>query len=158
VRKVRGQVCPDYHQFLLVDEGAPALPPVSESSEAWTRRFELGRGVLGIDVFDDRVVPFEVQVHESEPELDLEPWDHAIECSLELATGRLGVRSIHTLPRVVLEVAPGAYRVRALYGRLDQWEGEGPDKKTREHYLFLLWPSGPAEPRVLKQWHGERNA
>jgi hypothetical protein len=158
VQKVRGQVCPDYYQFLLVDEGAPAHPPVSESPTTWTRRFELGRGVLGIDVFDDRVVPFEVQVHESEPELDLDPWDHAVECGLELATGRLGVRSIHMLPRVVLEVAPGVYRDRALYGRLNQWEGEGPEKKSREHHLFLLWPSGPAEPRVLKQWHGERNA
>ena len=62
------------------------------------------------------------------------------------------------LPRMVAHVPPGVYQVRALYGRLDQWEGEGPDMKTREHYLFLLWPGGPTEPRVLKQWAGGRNA
>jgi hypothetical protein len=158
VRKVRGEVCPDYHQFLLVDEGAPSLPPEDESLTAWTRRFTAGRGVLGIDVFDNRVVPFEVQVHDSEPELNLDSWDHAIECSLELVSGRLGVRSMLTPPRVVLEVPPGVYRVRALYGKLDQWAGEGSAKKTREHYLFELWPVGITEPRVLKQWGGARNA
>jgi hypothetical protein len=114
--------------------------------------------VLGVDVFDNRVVPFEVQIHDSEPELDLGPWDHVIECSLELTSGRLGVRSTHTLPRVVLVVPPGVYRARALYGRLDQWKGQGPTKKTREHYLFVLWPAEPAEPCVLKQWQGARNA
>jgi len=53
---------------------------------------------------------------------------------------------------------PGVYRVRALYGQLDQWEGEGEARKTLEHYRFILWPGEPTEPRVLKQWGGARNA
>jgi hypothetical protein len=158
VRRVYGKVCPDYHQFLLVDDGTGRHPPEDDSPAAWTRRFNVGPGVLAIDVFDNRVVPFEVQIHYSEPSLDLDPWDHAIECSLELPSGRLGVRSIHMLPCVVLEVPPGIYQVRALYGRLDQWEGERTDRKTCEHYLFMLWPGDSVEPRVLKQWSGARNA
>ena len=58
-------------------------------------------------------VAVEVEIHDAEPEYNLDEWDHIAEASLHLPTGYLEVHECTGGPVAEFEIAPGWYRVRS---------------------------------------------
>jgi len=90
-----------------------------------------------------------IEVWDEEPPLDLDEWDHVVEASLEVHSGRIGLEGVEGPGDLQpLEVDAGAYRVRSAAAGLD----EADEMDGGDRYPVQLWPSPSAEPEVLRWW------
>jgi hypothetical protein len=138
------------HQFYLEDDGAGG-----DSGEVWNgsaleNHFSAVPGLVAIGTGTQNRVPVAIEVWDGEPALDLEAHDHVGETSLELGSGTLLVSECQGDPRLAeLTVAPGWYRVRIAFDRLDTSDEED----YKDSYRCQLWPAAQTQDRVLK-WFG----
>ncbi len=144
----------DYFQFYLQDEAARGDLSQSWTADATERLLAVAPGTVGVGAVRNMHVPVLVEVHEVEPPLELEQWDHITECSLEVSTGRIVVAGctdyFPDAARVV--VPPGVYRARVSYGGLYTLSKDGMHGDDR--YRVQLWLGASVEPRVLKRKAG----
>jgi len=140
----------DYHQFYLWDSAMnPAVPEYSEDDIA--RRIKVGLHVVVIQPERSMVVPVEVEIHDCEPLVNLEEWDHVAEASLHLPSGNLQIHECTGGPVADFGVEPGWYRVRSMHGGLDTIAYAGVDGDDDDYYRVAIWPAKPSEVVVLKQ-------
>ncbi|WP_171098901.1 hypothetical protein [Ruegeria sp. HKCCD7255] len=142
----------DFFQFLVQDEWSAGV-----DGDLWTEDAMRARLARGVDAFAVRTarnmhVPVEVLVNNKPPKLDLSSWDHVVELSIDLPSGRLVVAGCSDyLPeaeRLVLD--KGHYQARVLYSNLDSVYSDGLDGDDR--YRVELW-KGDAKPlKVLKEF------
>ena len=141
----------DYHQFYIQDEAA-----THDLSGAWTeetvdRLLATAPGAVGIGTVRNMDVPVSVQLLEHEPRDDSSRWDHVVEASLDVASGRIVIAgcSDYFPDARRIDVPPGTYRVRVSYGALDTLSEDGLDGD--DHYRLQLWPATSTDVRVLKR-------
>jgi hypothetical protein len=145
----------DYHQFYLWDGGVNPTAPTDYTDEDVKRLVKVAPNVVVIQPVRDFTVPVELEVHESDPGVDLESWDHVAECSIDLPSGHLHVEECTGAAVFSVELEPGTYRVRALFSGLDSLSDDGFDGNDR--YRVVLWP-GPSVPlSVARQWPGPKS-
>lgn len=154
--KKAGTVAADYGQFYVYD----AREGLSDPRRLQTvDRESLGRG-LGVArtfmaVFTSRQagdVPVEVETLETKSSPDLDAWDHVVEGSIEVPSGRLVIGSWDdTGPTLDVTVTPGSCRVRVLAHGLGETDDPG---EERDAYTLEVWTEPPSPPAVLKAWAG----
>ena len=149
----RFELLADYSQFYLQDDEQQ----LGNLSEAWTeeavdRLLAVAPGVVGIGTVRSMRVAATVEVHETEPEADLQAWDHIAECDLEVKTGRIVVAGCtdYFPDAARIAVRPGLYRARASYGGLGSVSEDG--LEGDDHYRVQLWPAPtPGGVRLIKR-------
>lgn len=143
----------DYHMMYLCDDELAPFMPEDVTKEDIYFRLRAEAHIMVVHTRRSSTVPVVVEVHTSEPTLDLLLWDHVTECTLEVPSGRLILAGttdyLPDSPRVALP-RPGSYRVRVLRGALDSLRNYGLDGD--DHYVFALWSAPYAESRVVKQY------
>lgn len=151
MRSLKFELFADYFKFYLQDEAANGDLSDSWSDEAVARLLVVAPGIVGIGTVRNMIVPVLLEIHDQEPALDLSDWDQVVECGLEAGSGRIIVAgSMDYLPDAArVELAAGAYRVRASYGALDSLSADGLD--GADHYRVQLWPGAPVAPSIVKQ-------
>lgn len=151
MRRFEYDLFADYFQFYLQDESVEGDLADFWTKEAVTRLFTTAPGVIGISTVRNMEVPVTVEVFESEPASDFESWDHVIECTLDVPSGRIVIAgSTDYFPEAArIDVAAGVYRVRVSYGLLDTLSADGLDGE--DHYRVQLWQAEKIAPCVLKQ-------
>jgi hypothetical protein len=144
------EVFADYHQFYLWD---PAMNPMASEDYNETdtqRRIKTGPHVVVIQPERDMLVPVTIELHDSEPVLHSDEWDHVAEASLDLPSGNLQIHECTGGVVADFKVAPGWYRVRSMHGGFDTIADVGTDGD--DYYKVALWPADPADVVVVKQW------
>jgi hypothetical protein len=145
-----GTIFADYNQFYLWDRGCAPEAPVDYTDEDVRRRVKAGDHVVVIQPERNFTVPVAIEVHDCEPSLAEENWDHIAEASLHVPSGDLQVHECTGGVVADFKVAPGWYRVRSLHANLGSVDGiEGQD-----HYLVLAWPALYGPFVVRKQFAG----
>ena len=146
------EVFADYHQFYLWDRATNPLAPTDYTDQDVQNMVKVAPGVVVIQPVRNMTVPVNLEVHETEPECDATEWDHVVECSLDLPTGKLQVHECTGGPVLDLDLDPGSYRVRALFAGLSTLSPDGLDGE--DEYTVALWKGLPTSLRVVKQWSG----
>lgn len=140
----------DYHQFYIQDESADGDLSDAWSQEAEQRLLAVAPGVVGIGTARNVEVPVALELLEHEPPLEQENYDHIVECSLLVESGRIVIAGctdyFPDAPR--LQASPGTYRVRACYSGLGSISEDG--SEGSDSYLLQLWEAPSIEPTVLK--------
>jgi hypothetical protein len=99
-------------------------------------------------------VPLRVEGWGGRPPLDLDAWDHVVEFSLPVHSGKLALAS-GGIDGVTVGIAPGAYRARWSGRNLSAaatWES---DENAPDIYRLQLWPGPASAPRSeIKRWAG----
>lgn len=141
----------DYFQFYIQDEPADGDLSNAWSDEAVARLLAVAPGVVGIGTVRNMDVPVSVEFFSKEPTAALAQWDHVVECSLSVQSGRIVVAGCtdYFPDAARIEVAPGTYRVRVCYAGLHSLSPGGLDGDDR--YRLELWQASAIEPTVLKQ-------
>ena len=140
----------DEFQFHLRDEGAAYVFPPEWPEAVQADRVYPAPGSLGVLAAKNWFVPVAIEVVEQEPELDPEAWDHIVEATLALPSGRLvlagGPGPGRDQPPV--DLPAGTWRTLILMGNLDRTavEAVGDD-----YYKVVLWP-GDGPLVVRKRW------
>jgi hypothetical protein len=138
-----------YHQFYLEDEGVAALAPVDWTDEDVERHMKVADNIIVICPVVEDTVSAVVEVHESEPLYEAGDWDHIVEGSLDLPSGRLTVLEWPDRPVAKFSLAPGCYRVRAFFGNLRSVLSD--EEASADYYKVVLWPAPFADLHVVKQ-------
>lgn len=97
-------------------------------------------------------VPFYIEVLREQPKIDLKPWDHVNECSIEISSGLQISGDFDTEGEMLrIDLKKGIYGAIVCYKDLGtiSWDGiEGDDS-----YRVFMWPTEESiSKRVLKQW------
>ncbi len=141
----------DYFQIYLQDEHAKGNLSDAWTEEAVENLLATVSGAIGVGTVRNVEVPVTIEVCDTEPTLDLAPWDHVVESHIDIPSGRLVVAGCTDFfpdaARIVLE--PGSYRARILYGALGSLSKDGLDGD--DHYSILLWKSAETGTLVVKR-------
>lgn len=142
----------DYFQVYLMD-----IEANDDTSEIWTEEaLHLKLGILpntlAIGTFRNVDVPFEVEIRENEPEINLKEWDHASKGHFTSKSGRCAVFGCTDyLPDAAkIEINPGKYAVLSLAKGLGSITEEWED--ADDLYKVILWPSSAEEFGALKSY------
>lgn len=141
----------DYFQFYLQDEIADGNLGDSWDQDAVDRLFALAPGTIGVGTVRNMDVPVIVEVHDNQPNDNFENWDHIIECSIKVQSGKVVIAGCtdYFPDAARISVDPGCYRARIYFGQLDSLSEDGLDGD--DNYRIVLWQSPAAGPLVLKQ-------
>lgn len=114
--------------------------------------FTLAPGTIGIGTNCEGLVSVEVQLWSSRPAVDGEPWDHMVECGVEVSSGKLLVAGCFEIlfeGAFRISLTAGSYGARICYG--NQYECGDGDLTCTGHYLVMLWPSKNNPIKVIKK-------
>ena len=150
------QVFADYHQFYLWDAGTNPEAPEDYTPVDVERMVKVAEHVVVLQPVRNTTVPVRVELHEVDPGFDERDWQHVVECSVRLPTGKLQVHECTGGAQLDVEVARGTYQVRALFTGLQTLSPDGLDGDDR--YVVVLWPGELLPLHVVKQQHGARGA
>jgi hypothetical protein len=139
-----------YGQFYLWDPDMPFEPPEDWTSADVHWGLKATPHLLAVAPIRDGPIPVTVELHERTPTHDLAEWDHAVEGSLEIVSGRLELRECLGVRRWSFKARPGWYRARALFGNLASVFVD--DEPEEDRYLVAIWPAPPSGVSVLKQF------
>lgn len=138
IKKADYQIFADYHQFYLEDETSPHDTGSIWTKETFEQMIAVSEKLIAVGTGRNNSVPVTVEIHDSEPILELEKYSRINECSLEAASNKLILAGCTDyLPDAErIEIEPSIYRVRVLYGNLETIDeyGEGDD-----FYVLQLW-------------------
>jgi hypothetical protein len=99
-------------------------------------------------------VPLRVEGWGGRPPLDLDAWDHVVEFSLPVPSGKLALAS-GGIDGVTVGIAPGAYRARWSGRNLSAAASWERDDSAPDSYRLQLWPGPASAPRAeIKRWNG----
>lgn len=153
IRESRAQkLYASHHQFYVEDARAPGD---TGHPDFWTKQasqdaLAVIAGTIGIGTGSYATVEVNTEIHDTEPPVQLDDWDHVTEAGLTITSGVLRVVGcLDDGDGEEFAVASGSYRVRCCHANLAGLEefGEGKD-----WYLVQVWPSGDASRQVLKRW------
>lgn len=144
------KVAVDYHQFYVWDAGVEPQAPEEYTDEDVRRLVKVSPHVVVVQPVRDGSVPVQLEIHESDPSVESDDWQHIVECTLDLPTGKLQVHECTGGPVLDVEVQPGVYNVRVLITGLDSLSEDGFDGD--DVYRVILWRGEPRLLRVVKQW------
>jgi hypothetical protein len=142
----------DYFQFYIQDEAATGDLSQAWSEETTSRMLAIAPGVIGVGTVRNMDVPVRVEIHESEPDTDSSEWDHIVEASLNVTSGRVVIAGCTDFfpDAMRIEIPPSTYRARVSYGALNTLSEDG--LSGSDHYRMQLWLAPSIAVRVLKQW------
>lgn len=106
-------------------------------------------GILVCPARDGDGIEVEIEILNHRPTLDFDAWDHVLECSIDIPSGRIQLQGLMSYREpAILDLSPGTYSALVFYGgfdTLDEYELTGDD-----HYRVTLWPGTYIEPRLIK--------
>jgi hypothetical protein len=146
----------DEFQFYLEDSNptGSSSSPLFWSEEAFARRLAVLGDIMAVGTARSIDVPVEVWVRKGAPGDNFEGWDHVVEGSLRVASGKLVLSPPLDFPETYMPVEPGTYRVRVYMGALASADAGGVEGE--DYYRIEAWLAPYDEPRLLKEWVGNR--
>ncbi|MFI7279085.1 hypothetical protein ACIBOV_02310 [Micromonospora chersina] len=148
----------DYYQVHLFDDGSG-----TDLGDAWTEEAVLDNLAVDTDAMAVGTavnvnVAVTVEVLEAAPEDDSAEFDHVVEASLHVSSGRLVVMGCtdYEPEAARFGIAAGPVRVRAARSNLAEAERLGidsdDDPATTERLRLQVWPAPHTDRVVIKRW------
>lgn len=95
--------------------------------------------------------PLTLELWDERPPLELEDWDHVVECPFDAPIGTIAVEASGGGTPIEAEIPPGTYCARVSGAGFIAGGGE---IEGHERWRIQLWPAAEAEPTLLKDWDG----
>ena len=145
------QLFADYFQFYVEDEN-----PKNSTEDIWNDEetvehgLAIGDGIITVSTERNFIVPFTLEIHNSEPSDDFAIWDRINECSIDVPSGTLVIFGCtdYRPDAARIKISPQCYRARIYYGTLDTVTEFD---KGDDHYKMILWVAPFAKMKVLKE-------
>jgi len=155
------QILADYHQIYLFDAGTDTI--LGTDWPEWDTHYaSYSHDGLAVGTVEIAHVTVTVLVLEVPPPDDSASFDHVIEASIHVSSGRVALGGPTEDEEGVgqVEVPVGWVRVRVSRSHLDvASEGAGPtneDFLSTEEIRVQIWPAPRADPVLIKQWQPAR--
>lgn len=143
------EVFADFYQFYIWDIGIDPGPPTDCDDEDVRRMVRVADQCVVISTARNCTVPVQFEVRPDEPPGDDVPWDHIVDCSIELPTGQLQIDTGTSGAVADWRVPPGVYLLRAYFGKLDEVSAN--HLEGNDHYRVVMWRGDATPLKVIKQ-------
>ncbi len=149
----------DNFQFQLQDQVEDCEYPEHWNDGLLTQLYVVGEKLVGIGTVRDLDIDLRLEIFEepmTEKELfakiDLSEYDHAVQCNIDIPSGKLLVTGCTTDYEEAAKITlpPGRYGMRILWKDLDSSDDLG--FEGEDEYMVQLWPNTEFEERILKNW------
>ena len=142
----------DYFQFVLMDEKSEDDFSIIWTEDAIDRMLAVGSNAVCPGTLRNVDVAVEIEVLRSPAAIDLAEWDHAVEASIIIPSGKLVVMGCTGyLPDATrIAVLPGTYQLISLAGGLETIRSDG--GPADDIYRVYLWPAQQRNPPLIKRW------
>lgn len=142
----------DYFQFYIQDESVGGSLADAWNEEAFKYMLAVAPGIVAVRTVRNIEVPVSIEILDSVPYLDLDCWDHVVECSILIKNKDIVLAGCTDyLPEAArIDIAPGTYRVRVGYTGLATVSAD--ILTGNDRYALQLWQAAAIEPTVLKQY------
>ena len=146
---VETEVYASYHQFYVADAEAEPRSDLVWDGQGLERHLGVAEGLMAVGTVAHGIVPVRIEIWDEEPRGGLDEWDHVVEASLGVCSGRVALATVEGPADIApVEVDPGCYRIRSAASGLDAAdEVDGGDR-----YRLQLWLAPSRDPEVLKWW------
>lgn len=148
----------DYYQIHLFDDGSAADLGDAWTDEAVLDHLAVAADAMAVGTTVNVNVAVTLEVLEAAPEDDSAEFDHVVEGSLQVPSGRLVVMGCtdYEPEAARFVVAAGPVRVRAARSNLAEAErldiDSDDDPATMERLRLQVWPAPLNDPVVIKRW------
>ncbi|WP_100368794.1 hypothetical protein [Yoonia maricola] len=148
---VQLQLFADYFQFYIQDEQSDGIDGDAWTDIASNARLALEANAFAVSTARNMEVPVKIVISDISPDVDLSLWDHVVEFSICVPSGRLVVAGCtdYFPDALRLTLESGCYEARVLYANLDKVSDDGLDGD--DHYRVELWKGHAIPLKVLKQ-------
>lgn len=148
-----GALFADYHQVYLADAKDEAITSTDWTSGGLTVRLVSNKRTLTFSTARNMAVPVRVELHERQPDIDIDKADHVVIGSFR-SSGQIVIAGLNddwpTAPRAAVPAGNlCAMVVSSELGTLSANHLEGQDR-----YDVHLWPCDRLGTTVLRQWVG----
>ena len=122
------------------------------TDEALDRLLAVGINAVCPGTLRNVDVTVEIEVLNAPPSVDLTKWDHAVEASINIPSGKLVVMGCtgYLPDSTRIAVKPGSYQLLSLAGGLEtiktEWE------LADDLYRVYIWPGMSRTPNLIKRW------
>ncbi|MFV2099359.1 hypothetical protein ACFHW1_28475 [Micromonospora sp. LOL_014] len=151
----------DYHQIHLFDEGS-----VTDLGDVWTEgavadQLAVGSDAMAVGTVANMSVSVKVEVLDDPPVNDWAEFDHVVEGSLHVPSGRLVVMGCTDYePEAARFSVPEWARVRVAKSNLDaaissDLEADPEEPATTEYMRIQVWEAALSSALVLKRWRSK---
>lgn len=146
------EIFADYCQFYLMDDEKEPDYPSDITELDCSNMAKVAPYIVAVYTAQIRTVPVTIRINSTDPKVNLDEWDHVVECSINLPSGRLVVIGCTDyLPTALrLPIGTGVYQVRICYGNLNTLSTSELDGD--DFYFIDLWLGKRQKLKVLKQW------
>jgi hypothetical protein len=138
-------VAADFHQFYLMDDDVQPPIPEAVTDQDMAARVRVAPSIAVLHTTVEGIVPVTLQVGQAKPRDDSSHWDHVVEFSVDVPSGRLVVAGcvsyLPECPRV--SVPAGSLRGRASFRT----------SPSSEQCRISLWPGSIEATHVIKGQH-----
>jgi hypothetical protein len=145
----------DYFQFVVQDERSEDDFAAIWTPDALAAHTAFGKSAVCPGTLRNVEVLVEIVVTDSDPKVDLQTVDHAVEGSIEIQSGCIVVLGctgyFPDAPR--FQIQPGTYRALAVMTGIASIQTEW--DPAEDKYILYLWPGQSRPPRLLKHWNGD---
>jgi len=149
------EVFADYFMIDLLDDGMHSTFTTVEEEDL-SDRVIVSEGAITLMTARNMSVPLLLEIGASPPGetvySDVETWDHVVECSIRIKSGRLAIwgngEYYPDCPRVGVE--PGIYQARIFHGGLNTLSEDGLD--GNDVYWVVLTPGQHIEKKVIRRF------
>lgn len=151
----------DYFQVHVMDEDAEDDLGDAWTTEAVADALAVSEQTLGIGTAVNMHVAVTVELLDHPPVDDSDAFDHVVEASVEVPTGRIAILGCTDyLPDAArFEVPKGFARVRASRSNLAHVRQPGEEGfdalKTVDRIRLRIWPAPHSAPTVIKRWKAD---
>lgn len=133
----------DYHQIHIVDVGHR-----TGSGPVWTgdtveTMLSVGPNIVAFGTARNMDSPVRIELHDSRPTLDVDPWDQVAECFIVVPSHRILIKGCaeYEPTAFTMDVPSSNMSVRIMWGGLELISADGLDGD--DHYVVQLWPDDP---------------
>lgn len=146
-------VSADHFQFLIEDQDR-----IPDDYEVWTHRarsdrLDVANGMIAVGLPRyGGAIPIVIDVQHTRPTAPLDRWEHVVEASIEVNSGRLVIHGPedYSPEEEYLSIPPGTYRVLVCFAGLETIR-DPDDMEGEDHYHIVIWPGSAIEPVVHKR-------
>lgn len=155
IHRLHLKIFADYYQFYVWDPIASGQTAPDDWNEQDVKnRAKVTEHVFVVSPIRNLEVPFSLEIYQADPKFHLNEWDHVVEASVNISSGRIEVHECTGGSHAELSIEPGIYGVRALYKGLSTITEDGLDGK--DSYKLTMWKDGIQDFRIVKSF--DKNA
>jgi len=138
-------VAAEFHQFYLMDDESQPPIPEAITDQDMAARVRVAPNIAVLHTLFEGVIPVTLQVTQAPPLDDSSNWDHVVEFSVDVPSGRVVVAGcVSYLPECPrMSVPAGSLRGRASFRTVP----------NSEQCRVNLWPGSMESTHVIKGQH-----